>query len=156
MRRELTIDEKATNASTLEHIMQVNNQLCNVIKLLLERGIKHDASKLEDPELETFTIYTPKLKGTTYGSEAYTTFLKEMQVALDHHYSNNSHHPEYYEAGINGMDLLDLIEMICDWKAATMRHDDGDINKSLELNKNRFGIDDQLYEILKNTITRYF
>ena len=123
----------------------------------MERGTNHDASKLSDPEVEIFTIFTPKLKGSTYGSDEYDGFLKEMKVALDHHYKGNSHHPEYYgKKGINGMDLVDLVEMMCDWKAATMRHDDGDINKSLEINKKRFKIDDQLQEILQNTADRYF
>ena len=53
---------------------------------------------------------------------------------------------------LRGMTLVDLLEMICDWKAATMRHIDGDIYKSLVDNKKRFGISDDLYEILLNTV----
>jgi hypothetical protein len=56
------------------------------------------------------------------------------------------------KVGINGMTLLDLIEMICDWKAATLRHGDGDIYKSLEINAERFKYSGQLKQILKNTI----
>lgn len=62
---------------------------------------------------------------------------------------------EGVENGINDMDLVDLMEMICDWKAASKRHNDGNILKSLELNKDRFHIDAQLYSILKNTVDRY-
>ena len=50
------------------------------------------------------------------------------------------------------MNLIDLLEMICDWKAATLRHDDGDIYKSLEINHQRFGYSYQLHHILKNTV----
>lgn len=39
-----------------------------------------------------------------------------------------------------------------DWKAATERHADGDILKSLEINRVRFGISDQLAQILQNTV----
>jgi Family of unknown function (DUF5662) len=53
------------------------------------------------------------------------------------------------------MDLLDVIEMFCDWKAATMRHDDGDISKSIEINKNRFNYSDDIEQIFKNTV-KYF
>lgn len=56
------------------------------------------------------------------------------------------------ESNINGMNLFDLIEMIVDWYAATKRHNDGDIHKSLEINKERFGISDQLQRILENTV----
>jgi hypothetical protein len=63
----------------------------------------------------------------------------------------NSHHPEHYSNGIQGMSLLDVIEMLCDWKAAGLRHADGNIFKSLEINKDRYKISTQLYSILFNT-----
>lgn len=37
------------------------------------------------------------------------------------------------------MNLLDLIEMLADWKAATERHDDGDLRRSIDQNAERFG-----------------
>lgn len=106
---------------------------------------------MEDPELEIFDEYTPKLKNSTYGSEEYMGFLTEMTVALDHHYSNNRHHPEYFENGVDGMTLIDLVEMLADWKAATERHADGDLNKSFEFQQKRFNLSDQLVSILRNT-----
>jgi len=56
------------------------------------------------------------------------------------------------DKGLNGMSLLDLVEMLCDWKAATMRHNDGDILRSVEINQKRFGYSDELKSILLNTI----
>ena len=50
------------------------------------------------------------------------------------------------------MDLLDLVEMFCDWKAASLRHKDGDFAASLQINKERFGISDQLMAILENSV----
>jgi hypothetical protein len=50
------------------------------------------------------------------------------------------------------MDLFDVMEMLMDWKASTTRNKDGDILKSLQINKSRFNISDQLYSILYNTI----
>ena len=137
---------------TQEHIERVQLYLSKVIDGILKRGYEHDKSKMSQPELSGFVEFTPKLKQSTYGSSEYKENLKGMQSTLDHHYKNNSHHPEHYEDGINGMDLLDIVEMLCDWKAATERHQDGNILKSLEVNKGRFNIDDQLYNILKNTI----
>jgi hypothetical protein len=140
---------------TKEHIAQVREFMLLFAKELMERALLHDQSKLKSPELEIFTEYTPKLKYSTYGSDEYKNFLKEMQVALDHHYANNSHHPEHYENGIRGMDLVDVVEMFCDWKAATMRHNDGDIMKSIEINKKRFGYSDDLEKIFKNTVKMF-
>lgn len=45
--------------------------------------------------------------------------------------------------------------MLCDWKAATERHDDGDIAKSLDHNEMRFKIDPGLKKVLKNTIVEF-
>lgn len=53
---------------------------------------------------------------------------------------------------VNYMTLFDVIEMIIDWYAATKRHKDGDIYKSLDINKEKFNIDNQLHNILLNTV----
>ena len=145
-----------SSKDTLEHIQKVSQFLNKIVLELMCRMQGHDASKLRSPEKEVFDIYTPKLKGSTYGSEEYKTFLKEMQNALDNHYEFNHHHPEHYQEGIEGMDLIDLIEMICDWRAATERHADGNIEKSILINKDRFGISEQLVKILQNTVRRVF
>lgn len=137
---------------TIEHIMNVRNKMWQMQMNIEHRAINHDDSKLKEPELSIFTEYTPKLANTTYGSDEYKEHLKGMKVGLDHHYANNMHHPEYWENGINDMSLLDIIEMLADWKAATERHNDGDMMKSLEINIKRFNIDDQLANILRNTI----
>jgi hypothetical protein len=118
---------------------------------LQKRAHDHDATKLAPPELELFTKYTDKLASTTYGSKEYKQFLKELKPALDHHYAKNRHHPEHYPNGVNDMTLIDLVEMFCDWKAATLRHADGNILKSIESNTKRFELSDQLAQIFKNT-----
>jgi hypothetical protein len=137
---------------TLKHIDTVNRILDNVLIELLKRGRNHDSSKLSTPEKEIFDDYTEKLKDCTYGSEEYKDYLKAMKPALDHHYAKNRHHPEHHVGGIAGMNLIDLLEMICDWKAATLRHDDGCIMKSIQINQARFGYSDELKNILWNTV----
>lgn len=144
-----------SSLDTLQHIKKVSSLITKMVYELLGRMQIHDATKLRSPEKEIFDIYTPKLKDSTYGSEEYKNFLKEMSKALENHYALNSHHPEHYLKGIEDMDLLDLIEMLCDWKAATERHANGDIYKSLEINKKRFEISEQLIKILENTVKRY-
>ena len=137
---------------TIEHIINVRKYMSFTRDELIDRSVKHDQSKLESPEKEIFNEYTPKLSQVTYGSDEYKGYLKEMKIALDHHYLANRHHPEHFENGVNDMNLIDLIEMLCDWKAATLRHDDGDIYKSIEINKKRFDISNELTDILYNTV----
>lgn len=166
---------------TQQHIRRVRELLFTAYNNLVARGFDHDKSKLGPVEKPIFDSVTPKLRGLTYGSEEYKASLAEMKPALDHHYAHNSHHPEHFqkavciicfadypsphngsclycgngtftqEANMAGMSLLDLIEMLCDWKAAGERHADGSITRSLDVNKKRFGISDQLQAILTNT-----
>lgn len=147
---------KDSGYETMKHRCMVQKYMTMMMKELLDRANNHDQSKMENPEKPLFDEYTPKLAGMTYGSEEYQACLKAIKPALDHHYANNCHHPEHYKNGVDDMDLVDLMEMIADWKAATKRHNDGNILKSLEKNKERFHISDQLNNILMNTVERYF
>ena len=140
-----------STADTLDHMRKVQRNLNGFLIELLVRSEIHDNSKLESPEKEIFDVVTPKLRSLTYGSDEYKAGIAELGEALAHHYAVNSHHPEHYANGVNGMSLLDVVEMFCDWKAASERHADGDFAKSLGINRKRFEISDQLAEVFENT-----
>ena len=152
----LTDKEKATNNDTFRHIERVRNLLNACVVELLDRAEKHDQSKLEPPEVSVFAEYTPKLAACTYGSDEYKGYLKDIKPALDHHYAFNRHHPEHHKNGVDDMNLLDLVEMLCDWKAASERHNNGNIRKSIEINADRFGLSPQMVKILENTVNAMF
>ena len=137
---------------TYKHIQIVQEYLGRQIHALMRRSCIHDQSKLVSPEVEAFDEFTPKLAASTYGSPEYKEMLAGLKPALDHHYAHNSHHPEHYKDGICGMSLLDLVEMLCDWKAATLRHTNGDIRRSIEINQERFGYSDELKRIFLNSL----
>lgn len=138
---------------TIEHILRVRELLYIVQNKLEARGFAHDQSKLQQPEKYTFDTCTAKLKAMTYGSPEYKAALLDLKPALDHHYAENSHHPEHYAGGVDDMSLLDVLEMLIDWKAATERmKDGGDIRRSLQINRERFNLSPQLASILANTI----
>jgi len=145
-----------SEADTLKHIKRVSELITGTgVVELISRANRHDDSKLQPPEKEIFDKYTPRLKSLTYGSPEWNENMDILKKeGLEHHYQHNSHHPEHFKNGVNGMDIFDVIEMLFDWKAASERHDDGDIFKSLEINRKRFGISDQLYEILHNTAVK--
>jgi hypothetical protein len=141
---------------TREHVRQVAERLKSVCTELRDRGYFHDASKFGPNEKPYFDKVTPKLKTLTYGTDEYRASLREIKPALDHHYANNSHHPEFYPNGIAGMDLLDLIEMYCDWSAAMLRDAGGiDDDELWRRRAERFGIEPQLLSILRNTWARH-
>lgn len=140
---------------TIKHIEKVREVIRVFVSKLITRAVDHDKLKLESPEVEIFAEYTPKLAETTYGSEEYMQFLEEMKPALQHHYANYRHHPEHFEKGINDMTLVDLVEMFCDWKASSMRHNDGNLLKSIDVNATRFNMTSQLKQIFINTAKMY-
>lgn len=182
---------------TREHIDAVNRSIREIIRCLLEQGDIHDSSKLWPPEKPIFDQYTLLLRQVEYGSDAYFAHLREMSVALTHHYETNPHHPEHYpvresvqitiletdilsleqdthlqeevrerlvmalrtylaelRSQINGMDLIYLAEMFCDWHAASLRHPDGALQKSIPTNIRRFGLSAQIANIFENTRKR--
>lgn len=136
---------------TLEHIDRVQYWLGIGIGNLEERLAHHDESKLINPEKEAWDFATPKLKEFEYGSDGYRETLRIIKPAVTHHYEQNDHHPEHFEDGVSGMSLMALMEMLADWRAATERSPGGDLAKSLEYNKKRWGYSDELASILHNT-----
>lgn len=138
---------------TAAHIERVRFYLAKCITELAIRSTDHDKDKIDNlVEKKLFDEYTPKLKECTYGSSEYKNFLEGLKEGLSIHYANNRHHPEHFENGIKGMNLIDLLEMIFDWKAASERHADGNVYKSIEINQERFGYSDDIKSILKNTV----
>lgn len=145
----MTIDECRTE--TQKHIEKVRKYIRFFTDKLTTRGVNHDISKLESPEVELFAEYTEHLSEITYGSPEYMESLEALKPALAHHYATYRHHPEHFTNGINDMNLIDIVEMIADWKAASERQHGGNLLTSIEQNATRFGISDQLKQILINT-----
>ena len=137
----------------LKHKQRISEYLNFALLELNKRNAEHDLSKLTEIEMNGFKTIFPKKKHTSYYSNEYKEALQSLQPSIEHHYKNNSHHPEHFSNGINGMNLLDLIEMICDWVSAMETDNEEEINKNLQVNKRRFEIDEQLFSVLKNTVS---
>jgi hypothetical protein len=133
----------------LIHQRGVSGWMNWVIDCLTFRTVHHDESKLNDPEKQMFDIYTPLLKIYEFGSEEYKDALKKMGDGLEHHYQNNPHHPEHYQDGIDGMSIWDVVEMICDWMAASVTKGE---SVNLDYLQERFNISPQLRHIIENTL----
>lgn len=137
--------------ATRKHIHQVQTLMLRVAHQLLERALTHDASKLEEPEKGAFDRAHKRLQRTAYGSAERQAALTILGEALEHHYAHNRHHPEHHPDGVDGMTLIDLTEMLCDWIAAAQERDGR--NPHMPTNRARFHLTPQLERILTNTIT---
>jgi hypothetical protein len=143
-----------STAETQEHISKVQARLQEMISALTVRAARHDASKFQEPEKSTLDAKAGALSTLRYGTPEYAAAMSavDMQPFLEHHYAHNDHHPQHYKNGVDGMSLLSILEMLADWKAAGERVKEGSIMQSLEVNRDRFGLSDQLYAILVNTV----
>jgi len=143
-----------SRGDTLAHIHRVRDHIGTFVAEMLARGRAHDASKLSEPEKGAFDRLLPLLRGVPYGSAEYAALEASVAPAIAHHHRANSHHPEHHgPAGVAGMDLLDVVEMVCDWMAAAERHPADGVR--LDLNVEKFGIEPQLAAVIANTLARW-
>lgn len=136
---------------SVNHIACVRVYLMQAVYNLQNRLLRHDESKLIEPERSAYEGLDERLEGLDYGTEAYRQGIKEhLGSALKHHYAHNSHHPEHYPNGVMDMSLLDLLEMLADLRAVC--DDKGKPVVDLETNKRIHNISDDIYVILLNTL----
>lgn len=135
-----------TKTEIQAHILNVRLNLAAFCEDLQKRAAVHDDSKLSKEELPIFEAVdaTPR---EAFGTTAYYERLGRLKPALHHHYAKNDHHPEFYENGVAGMSLAALVEMFCDWRAASQN-----IGESVNHCCDRFNIPPMLRQIFLNSI----
>jgi len=131
---------------SLLHIKKVSQNINKVSIELIKRSIKHDDSKFESPEKEELDKVVPILK---QGKDApnYEQAKIGAKKLMKVHKSKNSHHPEFYKNGVDGMNLLDLVEYISDMKAESQDN----LEETLLKNAKKYDWNEQLLNIMKNT-----
>ena len=146
---------------TRKHQQVVAELLISFAKKLLDRAIKHDASKLKEPERSYYIepVYALNTEEVPYGSERYKELTKQMGEGWDHHKAVNDHHIEFFipysvqtlNDPLKAMDLFALVEMLADWIAASRRRNNSS-TKALDFLKEKYGVDHQLEMIIRNTL----
>lgn len=135
----------------IDHIRKVQTYLMQLVIELHSRALLHDSSKLMPLELDGYAGLSDAVRGLKYGTEEYRAAFEPFKPIIQHHYEANDHHPEHFQGGISEMNLLQLVEMIADWKAASTRNSKT-LAETLDASFKRFGIDDQLAAIIRNTV----
>ena len=116
--------------------------LTKITQNLTNRAEVHDRSKMEDDEFEGFTAFNRIHPDLEYGSEEYKESFESIrpytEESIKKHQSRNSHHPEYH-TDVRSMGWIDIIEMVCDWYAASQTYSsNGSFQKSVDICKNKY------------------
>jgi hypothetical protein len=144
---EISLDAKKVAVNkTLEHKFECYKNMMRVITELFDRALIHDNSKITDPEFTAYVEFMQNIKNYKFGTPEYIDFVENNDYCKLH-FGKNKHHPQYYENGIDGMTLIDIIEMYCDWLACTRN-----MKETIESSAKRFNISDQLKQIFLNTM----
>ena len=148
-----------TDSKTKEHIAEVQKNMSLIIDELKKRASNHDRSKLEEPErsgFEAMDAYcSAHPSAAQYGSEAYFEKLQKFNWVMDHHYKHNRHHPEYYSNFYSEMDVIDIIELICDWWSRKEFKDFREAAELVEQQSKRYNFPPILTSIILNTVNRF-
>jgi len=110
-----------TLAEILQHRAYVKANLDQIRAELEQLGDLHDLSKLDEEEFDAFCSTREDFKRANYGDALYKKCTERIKSAVERHYKLNRHHTGYHENGFADMDLIDILEMLADWKAASRR-----------------------------------
>jgi len=131
------------------HKIIIIYEVIRILWKLFIRALLHDNSKFRPSEAKGFI----KIMNLKTDDKEYFDVLSLIAKEVNIHYKNNKHHPQHYKNGIDDMGLIDIIEMVCDWKASSIqRNNFGTGELMIGIQKNRFNISGQLTKILLNTI----
>lgn len=117
-------DELKALLEMQHHRVLVQANLLRIADALRARAALHDISKYSLDEFQAVVQIKKVAREFPYGSAEYNQAISDNSVGLSKHFERNSHHPEFHSDGVQGMQLIDLIEMVCDWKAANTLRDD--------------------------------
>lgn len=135
------------------HRALVKDWMIEEVRSLLCRADQHDLSKFSPQEIGPLADMQRLIDTegqAPYGSAEYKRRTDLLGPMTAHHYAHNSHHPEHFADGVAGMDILDIVEMLCDWKAASTRGGENAIGLTHSLE--RFGITGQMASVIRNTL----
>lgn len=136
----------------MQHKTRVSIAMTKLARDLVHRGKVHDNTKLQSPEREIYEANIDALSKATFGTDEYDEALNLIEPALVHHYKHNDHHPEHFGYdGFFGMNLIQIIEMLCDINAVAASKNEDPI-ESLPTFMRKKEIPENYYQILKNTL----
>lgn len=147
-------EETTVLITLLRHHRHVSHLLRELARQLESRADLHDLTVLELDEFQGRVEIQHVARTHPYDSPEYRESIKD-NTSLQLHYSRNSHHPEYYPAGVDEMSFIDFIEMTIDWLGASRTYRNTSFEDGLKDQIRRFKLQpNHLYLI--RLIARWF
>lgn len=148
----MNIKELFYEVDTRKHQQLVAKIMLNAVRMITDRAVNHDASKLYDSERRWYVnpVYRLNTEKVPYGSDYYKELTEQMGPGWEHHQSVNDHHVSEVNQ-LKTMSLISLLEMCCDWIAASRRQGN-DPALPLDSLVEKSGMGKDLQEIIKNTL----
>jgi hypothetical protein len=142
----------------IDHKEKVGKNLLKIQTEIGRRMYSHDNDKIaNDTIFEVYEQYNSKLRNEKYDSPEFLKYAKIMRPAVQLHTSKNRHH--FYDKSNQikneEVDLIDLIEVLCDWIGATERNPNIDFKEALEYNFEKYNIPKEWRIIMLNTYINY-
>lgn len=157
------MNQVSTKEYIESHRSRVRKWLQHFSNVLDQKGREHDQSKLEEPEYSQWCKMDeePRYK---YGTKEYNNKLNRFNYLFKMHWKDkrNRHHPEHFqvmdenEIIFNDKDLIDLVEMLCDWLGYRDSITYTAASKLVEQQCDRFGFSEELRNLLMNTLMNHF
>jgi hypothetical protein len=136
----------------MDHKAKVSSLMSCFAIDTIRRGIDHDNSKLEEPEFKAFAKHSSEMVNHKFGTPEYNETKAKLGEALQHHYDNNDHHPNFFgeKDPVTKMNLFQIVEMFIDWIVSSEDNPNGFLG-SLDYCAEKYEMSDQLKEIFTNT-----
>jgi hypothetical protein len=145
------------------HKEKVSLNIKRIMDELYGRQLSHDNDKIvNDAIFEPYDKYSDRLRSLKFGSVEYNQLLNnELSEAIDihsqnrHHFNSNQYKQEYH------IDLVDLLEHICDVRAALERNLEYTDEQIRDKLIGAFNIENisnlpNISNLIENTINNYF
>jgi len=136
----------------IAHRAHVRARLEQVIARLRERATLHDLTKLQPTEFDVFCETHEEFTKARFGTPEYRAVEEKGRKAVQHHYRHNRHHVKHHRNGWKDMNLIDLLELLADWKAASRRNPNEWFEDGFVKAMNRAEFPEPIRILLTNTV----
>lgn len=149
------INGSQTEEYIINHKRAVQRWMQKFSLVLMDRGEKHDNSKLQEPEFSYWCKMDEEPR-YRYGTKEYKDKIERYRPLFEIHWKANRHHPEYFNYHFDDVDLIDLIEMLCDWLSYRDKLSYTEASDLVHQQCQRYGFSEEKEFLLLNTLKNHF